>query len=173
MERMLRSALVGALALAALTGCTTPPTDTAPSPSETDHAHEYGHAHGQIDSDTGEVITSQPVATLDVDARTTAEATADQAMRAYARPSLDAQTWWTELSALMTQQARQDYQYVQPSAIPANTITGPAALTDDTSAYVVHVDVPTNAGIYTVILTRQDGASSWLVARITPPTTGA
>ncbi|WP_104251419.1 hypothetical protein [Pseudoclavibacter sp. RFBA6] len=169
MERMLRSALVGAVALAALAGCATPATDAAPATSEAQHAHEHGHAHGQIDSDTGEVITSEPVATLDADARTSAEATADQAMRAYARPTLDAQTWWTELSALMTQQARQDYQYVQPSAIPANAITGPAALTDDTSAYVVHVDVPTNAGIYTVILTRQDGASSWLVARITPP----
>ena len=39
----------------------------------------------------------------------------------------------------------------------------------ETSAYIAGVEVPTDAGVYTVILSRVDGASPWLVERFTPP----
>ena len=89
--------------------------------------------------------------------------------RAIARPGLAQDTWWAELSPLLTPQARTDYASVQASVVPAPRVTGSGQITDDTSAMVVHVDVPTDVGSYTLILTRLDGASPWLVARFTPP----
>lgn len=90
-------------------------------------------------------------------------------MAAFARPNLDQDTWWSELSPLLSPQARSDYAYVQASVVPATRVTGSGTITDDTSAMVAHVDVPTDVGSYTLILTRLDGASPWLVSRITPP----
>ena len=88
---------------------------------------------------------------------------------AFARPSLDYDTWWAELSPLLTQQAQQDYAYVDPANVPATGVTGPAAVVDETSAYVASVEVPTDVGTYTLVLTRVDAASPWLASRFTPP----
>ena len=90
-------------------------------------------------------------------------------MEAYARPLLEQEGWWADLSPHLTQRARQDYAYVQPAAIVATTLTGPGQITAEPSAYVVHVTVPTDAGAYELILARADGASPWLVARFLTP----
>ncbi|WP_157075281.1 hypothetical protein [Arthrobacter luteolus] len=92
-------------------------------------------------------------------------------MTAFARPSLEEDTWWAELEPLLNEQAAQDYAYVDPANIPATAITGPGSLTDESSAYVGYVDVPTDAGIYRLILNRSDAGSPWLVSRISPPET--
>lgn len=124
---------------------------------------------GYIDEDTGQTIAPVPVATWSEADRTAAIEAADAAMAAFARPSLNQDTWWSKLSPRLTPQARIDYAYVQASAVPATRVTGSGTITDDASAMVAHVAVPTDVGTYTLILTRLDGASPWLVSRFTPP----
>lgn len=124
---------------------------------------------GYVDEDTGQIIAPAPVATWSAADRAAAIEAANAAMTAFARPSLEQDTWWAELSPLLTPQARTDYAYVQASVVPASRVIGSGTITDDSSAMVVRVDVPTDVGVYTVVLTRQDGASPWLAARFTPP----
>lgn len=124
---------------------------------------------GVIDEHTGETIQPQPAPTWDAAAQTAATDAAQTAMTAFARPTLDYDTWWSDLSPLLTQQAQQDYSYVDPANVPASIVTGPGVLVDETSAYVALVEVPTDAGTYTLVLTRDSAAAPWLTSRFTPP----
>ena len=99
---------------------------------------------GYVDEDTGQTIAPVPVATWSDADRSAAIEAANAAMVAFARPGLNQDTWWKELSPLLTPQARTDYAYVQASVVPASRVTGSGTITDDTSAMVVHVDVPTD-----------------------------
>jgi len=126
---------------------------------------------GYVDDHTGEKVTPIAVPTWDAESRSSVVAAAEKAMTAFARPSLDEETWWSELEPLLNAQAAQDYSYVDPANIPATAITGQGVLTDESSAYVGYVDVPTDAGIYRLILNRSDAVSPWLVSRISPPET--
>ena len=161
---------------AALAGCasapaTTEPAQGAPPPTVTapgDAGGYSGAPDGVVDEDTGEVITARPVPTWDAASREGALEAARAAMTAFARPELDHDAWWAGLEPLLTQQAALDYAYVDPANVPATALTGPATVVEETSAYVTTVEVPTDAGPYAIILTRQDAAAPWLTARITP-----
>ena len=124
---------------------------------------------GAVDEDTGETLVPQPVPTWDERSRASAVQAAQTAMAAFARPSLDDETWWAELSPLLTQQAQHDYAYVDPANVPATAVTGPGVLVDESSAYVANVEVPTDVGVYTLVLTRADAGAPWLTSRFTPP----
>lgn len=124
---------------------------------------------GVVDEDTGETVVPQVVATWDARSRAAVVAAAVTATTAFARPGVPFDAWWAELSPLLTQRAQQDYAFVDPANVPATAVTGPGVLVDETSAYVAGVQVPTDVGPYTVLLTRVDGAAPWLVSRLTPP----
>lgn len=169
-------AAVVALALSACSGQGESPSTTTtppPTPASTSTPLDLGQftpaPAGAIDEDTGETITARPVPTWDQQSRAAVVEAAQTAMAAFARPSLDYDTWWAELSPLLTQQAQQDYSYVDPANVPAAAVTGTGTLVDETSAYVANVQVPTDVGTYTLVLTRVDAASPWLASRFTPP----
>jgi len=124
---------------------------------------------GVVDEDTGQTVGSQPVPTWDAAARAAAVNAAKAALTAFARPRLDHDTWWAGLEPLLTPEAAQDYAYVDPANVPVTAVTGPGRLIDSTSAYVAHVAFTTDAGTYTVVVSRADGAAPWLTSRITPP----
>lgn len=114
--------------------------------------------------------TGAPAPVWDEESRAAAVATATAVMTAYARPALDPDTWWGEFSGFLSPAAQQDYQWVQPASIAATTVgPGPAALVDESSVYLARVEVPTDAGTYRVLLSRQDGPTPWLVERVEPP----
>ncbi|MFF2832356.1 hypothetical protein ACFVSK_11395 [Cellulosimicrobium cellulans] len=144
----------------------------APAPTVTaaeGGADRYpGAPEGVVDEDTGEVITARPVPAWDDASRDSALEAAQAAMTAFARPDLDYDAWWVGLEPLLTQQAGLDYAYVDPANVPATAVTGPATLAEETSAYVATVEVPTDVGLYAVVLTRQDADAPWLTARISP-----
>lgn len=179
MRRVWPAITVTALLALTTVGCTNPndypnpyPTDTfSPSamPSIPSPSNLPTVPPGYVDEDTGETIAPVPVATWSDADRAAAVEAADAAMAAFARPDLEQETWWAQLSPLLTPQARTDYAYVQSSVVPASRVTSSGTITDDASAMVVHVSVPTDVGAYDVILTRQDGASPWLASRFTPP----
>lgn len=124
---------------------------------------------GQLDEDTQETASPVEVPTWDEASRTSVIKAAETAMRAYAHPELDQKTWWAAVQPLLTQQAATDYSYLQPSVITAKKVTGAGKLVDDSSAYVGIVEVPTDDGIYTLILNRSAANAPWKVSRFTPP----
>lgn len=127
---------------------------------------------GAIDEDTGETLTREAVPTWDAASRASAVAAAETVMRAFARPRGSAEAWWEALEPLLTPEAARDYAWVDPANVPATRIGRGARITDATSAYVACVAVPTDAGTYTVILSRTDANAPWLASRLTPPGRG-
>lgn len=141
----------------------TPAVDSSPAASA-----DPGAA-GLVDDDTGEVITPRAVPEWDSASRAAATAAAEDVMRAFARPDLDAGSWWGQLEPLLSSEAQINYAYVDPANIPAREVTADPSVTEDSSAYVARVQVPTDVGDYTVLLSRRDANAPWLAERITPP----
>ena len=107
----------------------------------------------------------------DAASQQSAQDTATRALTAFARPGLDETTWWADLAPLLSTTAATAYAGTDPAAVPAQVVTGPAVLFDQTSVYLAGVDVPTDAGTYRVLLSREDAGTPWLVERLTPPAT--
>ncbi len=136
------------------------PTALAPAPGVVPEQHD--------DGSTG---TLRPGSTLALDeiARAKAETTAVQVMTRFARRTVSADQWWNDLAPLMTPKAAQAYRYTDPANVPPTKVTGPANVTTASIPLVARVGVPTDAGIYLVILSRTDQSPDWLAERITPP----
>jgi hypothetical protein len=124
---------------------------------------------GAIDYDSGQAIAPAARPTWDAASRLAATDAAGALVAAFARPDLDATTWWARLAPLLSTGAQLDYASVDPGTVPAHAVTGAATLTGDTSPLVATVEVPTDAGTYTVVLSRGDDAHPWLGEKIRPP----
>lgn len=170
---------VGALVLASaavLAGCASQAETPAPTPSVSSSSAAYPDLTqftpaptGVPDEDTGELITPEPVPVWDATSRQSAIAAAENALTAYARPALPFDQWWADLQPLLDQQATSDYAHMDPARIVASQVTGAGVITDESSAYVAYVDVPTNVGTYGLILSRTDANAPWLVSRFVLP----
>ena len=189
MRRRRTAAVATALAAAALAGCSDDGSASSPTPAPTAPAtssaspspqatttpvrpdpDRFTHPpSGLVDEDTGETITPEAVPQWDADSRATALRAAEAVMSAFARPDLSHDQWWTGLEPLLSAQARIDYAYVDPANVPATQVTGTAELAEESSAYIARVQVPTDIGTYTLILSRADAEAGWLAERITPP----
>ena len=168
-------AVVAALSLWLMTGCGAPAAEptagvaTSVAPTRAATGTYPTATPGAVDDDTLETITAAPSPTWDASSSAAAAKAAEAAMRTFARPSLSAQSWWRDLAPLLTQQARQDYADVDPANIPARRVTGSARIRPTGSGYVVEAKVPTDAGVYTLTLTRKGPTAPWLTSRLTPP----
>lgn len=173
---------VGAVAAAtlALTGCTGQGEASAPTPMPSPASSTGPYLPDVIESmtpapnpsdvppDDGVTPGAHAAPEWDDESRQGAIDAAVTAMVAFARPDADFESWWAQLEPLLTAEAAQDYAYVDPATVPARTVNGSGMIVDDTSAYLARVAVPTDAGIYTVIVTRTDADAPWLVSRFTP-----
>jgi len=77
--------------------------------------------------------------------------------------------WWRAFAPHLTPGARQAFEFTDPAAIPAASVTDDGTLSaapDGTSASVL---VGTDVGQYRVELVRQSVDAPWLVDRLTPP----
>lgn len=90
-------------------------------------------------------------------------------MTLFARPTVDQVTWWRDISGYFTPQGAIDYQGTQPYRIPVRKVTGKGRLISTDSPQLAKVQVPTDIGIYLVVLSRSTDDPSWKVARIMPP----
>ncbi|PPF72628.1 hypothetical protein [Pseudoclavibacter sp. Z016] len=124
---------------------------------------------GIIDDKTGQTTGPKAPAVWDETSRAAAVSAAETAMTAYARPSVDPNTWIEDLTPLLTPKAAKDYNFIRNGNIPATQVTGPGVIVNDDSVYLAHVEVPTDAGTWTVMIVREYGDSPWLVERFTPP----
>ncbi|WP_454778730.1 hypothetical protein [Georgenia muralis] len=181
--RRIRLIALGALLVAPVAGCAadepapaqTSSSSAASTPTAAPSAtatttpppvSDGGEPMEALDSDS-DGATQAPV--WDEASRTEAQTLALQVMTAYARPGVPAEQWWAEFSSYLSDQAAYDYQWVDPTAIAPRAVTGPAAIADDSSVYLAQLTVPTDAGTYRVLLSREDGPTPWRVERITPP----
>ena len=98
-----------------------------------------------------------------------ARAAATAGMAAFARPDLPYDQWWAGLEPLLSSQAAQAYRPVDPAQIPATEVTGEANLPAWDTPRVARVGVPTDAGVYLVIVSRSEADPSWRVERLSPP----
>ncbi len=121
--------------------------------------------------DDGSTMLPSPSSTLSADAASRAAATdaAVEAMTLFARQDVVAHTWWSELVPLLSARAAQDYRYVDPANVPATGVTGPVKLLPQETPTVARVSVPTNAGVYLLVLSRTAAEPRWVVERFTPP----
>ncbi len=167
------------VAAAALTGCSsaagtaviTPPSSGSvpASPASSSSAAPSAMPTAAIDYDTGARITLDVAPTWDASGRSAAVTSAQAVVAAFTRHDLDPTSWWAGLSPLLSAQAQLDYSGVNPASVPAHEVTGVGQIIDDSSAAVARVTVPTDAGTYTVILSRTGGTRPWLAEQIQPP----
>ena len=125
----------------------------------------------QLDDGSTMPPPSPPTLAADAVSRAAAAEAATTAMRLFARRDVDAPTWWSDLAPVMSARAAQDYRYVDPGNVPATKVTGRAKVVSQDTPSVARVSVPTNAGVYLLILSRTQEDPQWLVERFTPPET--
>ena len=116
-------------------------------------------------------LSSGPL-TLDRAARSAARRQATAALRAYARPDRGSQAWWAHLRPHLSETAQTAYAGTDPRRIPVESITGPARLTPASLAALARVAIPTEDGIYLLLLSRTSD-QRWAVERIIAPEAGS
>lgn len=180
--RIVRAAIAAAIVLgvAACSGPATPAMTLSPAPATATRA--VGHASGAATAqptptlraqdapmdDDGEQTGASPSAppVWDDASRAAALNAASAAIALWARPGVDGTTWWHDLSPTLSAGAREAYVGTDPASIPVHN-PGPGTLTDTSSVYLATVAFSTDAGAWTVLLSRQ-ASGAWLVERITP-----
>lgn len=167
-----------AIALVCVSGCASHPDPPAAStnqltapPSWPPPVESLSPAPVGVEDDTqpGVTITPLAVPTWDTASREAATARAAEIMTAFARPTLGYEDWWAALAPLLSDQAQQDYSFVDPANIPVHAVTGEGVLVDESSAFLARVQVPTDVGVYELLLSRTDATAPWVGEAITPP----
>ena len=147
-----------------LAGCV--PVGPEPSPSvtpTTDHGLPSTEPTRPIDD--GEVT---PAPEAGGASQEDAIAAATKVMETFARPQLAADEWWRAMLPLLSQQGAHAYEGTDPAQIPATTVTGSGQVLEGSTEVLLIVQVPTDAGLYNITLTRPDPSSPWLAERIRP-----
>jgi hypothetical protein len=99
-----------------------------------------------------------------------AKETAANALRDFARPTIEETQWANDLARWLTPEATTAYSAVDPANVPVTEVTGPATLdVDPTNGFGVMATVPTDVGPYGVQLLRQSQDEPWKVNRLYPP----
>lgn len=159
------TAVVAALAL---TGCVAETTNSSdpPQPTNSSSATPPQQEDGiDLPSDDGEVI---PVPEAEPDTQATATAVAENIVATFGQPTLDAATWFEQMTPLLSPTGYDAYIGTDPAQIPVTEVTGPGRVLQASTDVSLIVEVPTNAGSYNVTLTRGDTSAPWLAERIRP-----
>jgi hypothetical protein len=162
------------LALALLCVSCAPAGNTTPAPAESASSRPTASAPVSLSAGSGPQApgATAPATigiTWDQASKDQAVDVAQKAMADFARPAVEEKQWANDLARWLTPQATADYSAVDPANVPANRVTGPAALSvDETNGFGVTAAVPTNAGTYTVQLLRTGKDAPWKVNRLTP-----
>jgi hypothetical protein len=169
-----RGALAAAavIALGSLTACAASDSPAAPPPSAT-QSSPPGPAPiptlAQPDDGEGTAPDALPSPVTDAASDGAALALATKAMTAFARPQVPAPQWWADLSPLLSNPARRAYADTDPANVAAHEVTGDATLAPSASGYLATAEVPTDVGVWTLLLTRPGQNAPWTVERFTPP----
>lgn len=182
MQQHARRAAALTVAVAVLaTGCSgepdvTPTTETSTTPTASTSSASssakstWSSSSGPNDEhlDAPDVEASP---TWDKASRASAVTAAKDVMTAFARPDQPQGRWWRDLAPTLTPTARETYKYVAVENVPVSTVKGKGRVVDDSSPYLATVEFATNAGPYTVLLSRTGQGAPWLAERIEPKRT--
>lgn len=121
--------------------------------------------------DDGSTGSPPPARTLRLDDVDRADAirVGTRVMTLFARPGITDTQWVQGLAPYFTPKAAQTYKYVDPRNVPVTKVTGKVTLTPASTALVARVSVPTDDGVYLVILSRSEESPVWLADRIVSP----
>lgn len=133
-------------------------SSTSPSPAQT--------VPGANDADLETAPANPEPPVWDESARISAGQTASAAVAAFARPDLDYAAWWEGFSPFLTDIARGSYGTVDPANLTASAVTGDPVLEAEETPYLAWLQVPTDAGVLRVLLSRTAVGDPWLVERI-------
>ena len=138
----------------------TNPSSRAPSTREVDALNEE------------ELLSETPTAVPSWDEawRSSAREMGERVMRRFARPQMSQTRWWQELRPLLSASAVQAWKGTDPASVPVRRVSGRVRVATAGSAYLAEVEVPTNVGIYVVLLVREGAGEPWRAEDIRPPT---
>ena len=166
-----------AVALASCSGGTEPQEKTETSTSATPSSSESSTSEPSSDTwssssgpndehmDEPEVAASP---TWDKASRSAASAAATDVLVAFAQPGQPQGRWWRDLAPMLTPTARETYKYVAVENVPVSKVRGNGRIVDDSSPFLATVEFKTDAGAYTVLLSRTGQDAPWLAERIEP-----
>lgn len=112
--------------------------------------------------------TPQPAPEASTDAQDTALSAAAKIVRTYAQPDLTTAAWAQQMTPLLSQSGAIAYEGQDPTTIPARKVTGRGKVLTGATDVALTVLVPTDAGDYTVALSRQGDTAPWLADEIRP-----
>lgn len=172
------AAVLTFVALAVVTGCSSegPPSATSSAPStsaeessgSSSSSSRWSTSSGPNDEGMTQAPPVEASPTWDKDSREAAAAAAADVMTAFARPSLSQGRWWRDLAPMLTPTAREVYKYVAVENVPVREVKDRGEIVDDSSPYLATVEIKTDAGPYTVLLSRSGQGAPWLAERIEP-----
>jgi hypothetical protein len=146
-------------------GATQPSTDTPNATASPSHTGDSPHQHG---SGEEEDHPTEPIPEAGEASQTDAVAAAERVVTVFARPTLDEVQWWNELVPLLSQKGAAAYEGTLPSNVPVTAVTGAGVVLPASTEVATLVEVPTDAGLYTVTLVRDSADQPWLAERIRP-----
>lgn len=142
-----------------------PSTSSSPSSSS---SPRWSTSSGPDDSEMSDEPSAGASPTWDRASRADAVAAAEEVLTAFARPDLPQGQWWRDLGPMLTPTARETYRYVAVENVPIRKVRGKAKIIEDSSPYLATVEMKTDSGTYTVLLSRSEQGAPWLAERIEP-----
>lgn len=112
--------------------------------------------------------TVAPVPEAAEDSQSAAVTAAERAVTAFARPDLSYEEWIAGLYPHLTQTGAAAYEDTDPANVPAREVTGPGTILPASTEVALIVQIPTDAGLYNVSLSRPGADAPWLADRIRP-----
>lgn len=160
-------AVVPLIAAFALTGCvgTTASPTVVPSTSSTSAPSTSNGTAVPAPTDDASVL---PVPEAGTDSRAGAITAAEKVVTTFGQPTLDASTWMNNMYPLLTQTGAAAYEGTDPAQVPVHQVTSAGTILDGSTEVALIVQVPTDAGLYNVSLSRTGASAPWLADRIRP-----
>lgn len=163
----IRAAVLMLGGAALLSGCGSFADNTSSAPSSTTTSTPTGEP-----MDTGLPAPTAPSPTWDATATQQAGEAAVAATNAWLRKNVSLEVWWADASRYFADGVAQVYAPTAQSNIPGTHTIAMPTVVPRSSAYLADVVMPTDAGPYTLLLSRDPESTlpnPWLVERITPP----
>ena len=164
------AAAVPLIVVLTLTGCVTGTTDddVSPVPSSSPAVSSVPGGPSVNPSPPVDDATVAPVPEAGTGSAAAAIDVAVNAVTAYARPELSYDEWISGLYPYLSQAGAAAYEDTDPAQVPVRQVTGAGEVLPASTEVALIVQVPTDAGPYTVALSRPSGDAPWLADRIRP-----
>ena len=162
-------AVLPAAAVLVLAGCIGTESASAPSGQDTNSATTVPRSPTVTPpAAPRDEATVLPVPEAADASQTDALSAAEKVLSTFGQPELAYDEWIAALYPVMTQSGAAAYEGTDPTTIPVRHITGTGEIMAGSTEVALIVQVPTDAGLYNVSLSRPSATAVWLADRIRP-----